>query len=332
MATLPLSALDLSLVPEGTTSAAALEATTRLAIQADALGFTRFWVAEHHNMSAVASSSPAVLIAHLAARTERMSIGSGGVMLPNHAPFVVAEQFAMLEALHPGRIDLGIGRAPGTNRSTMLALRRNMNPIDVDEFPGHVLDVMGLLGDVRTEEGLYADVNATPNATSSPTVALLGSSGYSAQLAGMLGLPFGFAHHFGMGGTSEAADIYRQHFEPSPVLDAPHLIVTAVAVAAETTERADHLMASHRLFKHRLHTGRLFGVLPADQAEEHPVYADALANAGTNAIFGTAEEVVERLEKLTVEMDAQELMITVPVADVDARVESLELTAKAWFA
>lgn len=332
MATLPLSALDLSLVPEGTTSAAALEATTRLAIRADALGFTRFWVAEHHNMSAVASSSPAVLIAHLAARTERMSIGSGGVMLPNHAPFVIAEQFAMLEALHPGRIDLGIGRAPGTNRSTMLALRRNMNPVDVDEFPGHVLDVMGLLGDVRTEEGLYADVNATPNATSSPTVALLGSSGYSAQLAGMLGLPFGFAHHFGMGGTSEAADIYRQHFEPSPVLDAPHLIVTAVAVAAETTERADHLMASHRLFKHGLHTGRLFGVLPADQAEEHPVYADALANAGTNAIFGTAEEVVERLEKLTVEMDAQELMITVPVADVDARVESLELTAKAWFA
>ena len=330
MARLPLSILDLSIVPVGSTSQEALDATTRLARLGDERGFTRFWVAEHHNMSAVASTAPPVLIAHLAASTERISVGSGGVMLPNHAPYVVAEQFAMLEALHPGRIDLGIGRAPGTDPMTMRALRRNMNPIDVDEFPGHVLDVMGLLGDVRAEEGLYNHVNATPKATSTPTVALLGSSGYSAQLAGMLGLPFGFAHHFGIEGTSQAADIYREHFSPSPILDEPHLIVTAVAVAADAHDEADRLMASHRLFKHGLHTGRLFGFLPADEAQAHESYTDAAAASG-NSLFGTPDEVVEGLDKLAAEMDAQELMITVPVADVEARLASLSLTASAWF-
>jgi len=326
----PLSVLDLALVPVGGSSADALGATTALAQRADALGFTRFWVAEHHNMSAVASTSPAVLIAHLAASTERIRVGSGGVMLPNHAPFVIAEQFAMLEALHPNRIDLGIGRAPGTDRNTMLALRRNMNPIDVDEFPHHVIDVMGLLGDVRTEDGLHTQVRATPSDATAPMVGLLGSSGYSAQLAGMLGLPFGFAHHFGMGGTSEAADIYRQHFTPSPALDEPFLIVTAVAVAAETEAEADSLLASHRLFKHGLRTGRLYGVLDADDAAAHPDYAAAVAG-GTNAIHGTGDDVAEGLEKLAVEMGATELMITIPVADVAARLDSLDLTAAAWF-
>ena len=235
----------------------------------------------------------------------------------------------MLEALYPGRIDLGIGRAPGTDPMTMRALRRGTSPIDVDEFPAHVLDVMGLLGDVRSDEGMHSQVKATPNAQSRPTVALLGSSGYSAQLAGMLGLPFGFAHHFGMGGTSEAADIYREHFTPSPVLDSPHLIVTAVAVAAETREEADHLMATHRLFKYGIITGQRFGVFTADDAVDHPAYADA-QRSDNNAIFGTADDVAEGLEKLAAEMDAQELMITVPIADVDKRVASLELTAEAW--
>ena len=326
----PLSVLDLSLVPSGSSSAAALTATTQLAQHADALGFHRFWVAEHHNMSAVASCAPPVLIAHLAANTRQIRVGSGGVMLPNHAPYVVAEQFAMLEALHPGRIDLGIGRAPGTDRATMMALRRNMNPIDVDQFPAHVLDVMGLLGDVRAEEGLHSQVAATPAATTSPTVALLGSSGYSAQLAGMLGLPFGFAHHFGMGGTSDAADTYRHHFTPSPVLDEPHLIVTAVTVAADTNVEADHLMASHRLFKHGLRTGRLYGVLDADEAASHPDYQQAFRSAGTNAVFGTGEEVVDGLDKLAAEMDAQEVMVTVPIANVEQRLRSLELTANTW--
>lgn len=330
MARVPLSILDLSIVPTGSTSRDALRATTLLAQRGDDLGYTRFWVAEHHNMSAVASTSPPVLLAHLAASTNRIRVGSGGVMLPNHAPFVVAEQFAMLEELHPDRIDLGIGRAPGTDRSTMAALRQNVSPIEVDEFPGHVLDVMGLLGDARSDGGLHTNVRATPAATSRPTVALLGSSGYSAQLAGMLGLPFGFAHHFGMGGTDQAADIYRQHFSPSPVLDEPHLIVTAVAIAATEHGVADRLMAPHRLFKFGLQTGQLMGFLPTDEALAHPRY-QAAVEMGSNAIFGTPQEVAEGLDKLAIEMGASELMITVPVAEVDERVTSLELTAGAWF-
>lgn len=325
----PLSVLDLSLVPAGTTSSQALAATTALAQRADDLQFARFWVAEHHNMSAIASTEPAVLIAHLAASTKQIRVGSGGVMLPNHAPFVIAEQFAMLEALHPNRIDLGLGRAPGSDRNTMMAMRRNMNPIDVDDFPQHVIDVMGLLGDVRTEDGMFTQVRATPNATSSPMIGLLGSSGYSAQLAGLLGLPFGFAHHFGMGGTSEAADIYRKHFTPSPVLAEPYLIVTATTVAAETAAEADHLMATHRLLKYGIRTGRTFGVLDADAAMTHPEYAAAVA-AGSNAIYGTGEDVADGLDKLAVEMGATELMITIPVADVEQRLTSLELTAAAW--
>ena len=330
MSRLPLSVLDVSFVTQGRSSADALDATTQMARRADQLGFERFWVAEHHNMAAVASCSPPVLIAHLAASTEQIRVGSGGVMLPNHAPFVVAEQFAMLEALHPGRIDLGIGRAPGSDRNTMVALRQGTSPINVDEFPQHVIDVLGLLGDVRSDEGLFTSVKATPNATSRPTVALLGSSGYSAQLAGTLGVPFGFAHHFGMGGTTEAADIYREYFTPSPVLDEPHLIVTAVAVAAETAAEADHLMSSHRLFKYRMRMALTEGVLEADDAVAHPDYPAALEHAGTNTIFGTGDEVAEGLEKLAAETGATELMITVPVTNVKHRLASLDLTAQAF--
>ena len=213
---IPLSVLDLSILNEGATSADALADTTTLARRADELGYRRFWVAEHHNMPSVACTSPPVLIAHLAASTRRMIIGSGGVMLPNHAPLVVAEQFAMLEALHPGRIDLGIGRAPGTYQQTALALRRDPEALGAEDFPVHLLDLMALLGDRREVEwagmpnraDFAARFRATPVALSSPTIHLLGSSGYSAQLAGLLGLPFAFAHHFDMGGTLQAAELY----------------------------------------------------------------------------------------------------------------------------
>ncbi|NNC79239.1 MAG: LLM class flavin-dependent oxidoreductase [Acidimicrobiales bacterium] len=329
--TTPLSVLDLSVVPKGTTSTDALLATTRLAQRADKLGFTRFWVAEHHNMDAVASTEPAVLIAHLAASTDRINVGSGGVMLPNHAPLVVAEQFAMLEALHPGRIDLGIGRAPGTDHFTARALRRNTDGSEDEDFPQHVLEVMALLGDARMEGGLAEHFRATPVATTSPTVALLGSSGFSAQLAGMLGLPFGFAHHFGMGGTSAACDTYREFFKPSPILDEPHLIVTAVALAAETKEEAQRLLAPHQVFKHGLRTGRMFGLFPTDEALAHPVYDEAVS-AGTNAVWGTGADVAEGLLKLGAEHDATELMISIPATDPDERLASLERTAAAWWA
>ena len=241
------SILDLSVLNDGQSSGAALQTTTALARRADALGYTRFWVAEHHNMPSVACTSPAVLIAHLAAITSRIRVGSGGVMLPNHSPLVVAEQFAMLEELYPGRIDVGIGRAPGTDQRTAAVLRRTSSLLGEDDFPRDFLDLMGLLGDPRTTTGLWNQFQATPAATSSPHVFLLGSSGYSAQLAGHLGLPFAFAHHFDTGGTMQATELYHHTFQPSSVLDEPYMIVTANVLAADSKEDADWHAAPGRL-------------------------------------------------------------------------------------
>jgi luciferase family oxidoreductase group 1 len=237
----PLSVLELAIVNADGSSGDALRGATEVARAADRLGYERYWVAEHHNMPSVASTTPPVLMAHLAASTERIRVGSGGIMLPNHAPLVVAEQVAALEALHPGRIDLGLGRAPGTDPHTAMALRRT-DDLGAEDFPRDLLDLMGLLGDPRPERrgdgALWERFRATPMPTSSPQVLLLGSSGYSAQLAGLLGLPFVFAHHFDTGGTLQAAELYRRSFEPSAVLDRPHLIVTANVIVADTEEEA----------------------------------------------------------------------------------------------
>src|SRR5690606_29099054 len=223
---IPLSVLDLASVGRGATSAEALQGSTRLARAADRLGYHRFWVAEHHNMPIVASTTPPVLMGHLAAVTERIRVGSGGVMLPNHPPLVVAEQVALLEALYPGRIDLGIGRAPGTDPVTAAALRRATDTLDARQFPQHLMDLLGLLGDPREGSRLHERFRATPAAPSHPHIFLLGSSGFSAQLAGILGLPFVQAHHFDMGGTDESLRLYRERFEPSPLWKEPYPIVS----------------------------------------------------------------------------------------------------------
>ncbi|MEM7274418.1 MAG: LLM class flavin-dependent oxidoreductase [Actinomycetota bacterium] len=327
---LPLSVLDLSMVAEGQTSADALADTTALAAEADRLGFRRFWVAEHHNMATVASTSPPVLMAHLAARTERIRIGSGGVMLPNHAPLVVAEQFAMLEALHPDRIDLGIGRAPGTDRATALALRGAGNR-EAEDFPRNLLEVMGLLGDPRTEHGLWERFSATPSATSGPAVMLLGSSGFSAQLAGVLGLPFAFAHHFDMGGTTEAVSIYREYFEPSSILDQPHTIVTASTIAATSAEEAEWLAGPARLRRYGMRRGQLLPLLPPDQAREHPDFA-AATSAPSSAILGTGAQVAVGLTELAERTEASELMLHTPTHGLPERLASLRAVAVAWAA
>ncbi len=204
-ARVPLSVLDLATVSEGRTSADALAATTATARLADRLGYARFWVAEHHNMPAVASTSPPVLIAHLAARTDRIRVGSGGVMLPNHTPFVVAEQFALLEALHPGRIDLGIGRAPGTDQATAAAVRGAAPHLAVEAFPEHLSAVLALLGDERLAPDGTGGLHATPAAVTAPEVWMLGSSTYGAQAAAALGLPFAYAHHFAVAADVETA-------------------------------------------------------------------------------------------------------------------------------
>ena len=329
-AKIPLSVLDLAMVPDGASSSEAFAQTTAVAQAAERLGYRRIWVAEHHNMATVASTMPPVLMAHLAANTTTIKVGSGGVMLPNHAPLAVAEQFAMLEALYPGRVDMGVGRAPGTDGATALALRGARHDPTSEDFPRNLIDVMGLLGDVRSEDGLWNRFKATPVSTTSPSVIPLGSSGFSAQLAGILGLPFGFAHHFDMGGTIEAVGIYRDNFRPSPVLDDPYVIVTASTIAAETTDQARFIAAPARLRRLGLRTGRMIPMLSPEQALEHPDMERA-ANMTVNSLVGTADEVTEGMTELVERTNADELMLYTSTYALADRLTSLELIANAWF-
>ncbi len=328
-APLPLSVLDLALVADGATTADALAETVAVARAAERLSYSRIWVAEHHNMDTVASTSPAVLMAHLAAVTSTIRIGSGGVMLPNHSPLVIAEQFALLEALHPGRIDLGIGRAPGTDRSTAVVLRRSPDNRDDEDFPHHLIDLMGLLGDRRREQGLWNHFRATPNAVGEPRVHLLGSSGFSAQLAGMLGLPFAFAHHFDMGGTVEAAELYRRHFQPSPVLAEPYTLVTASVVAAETGQEAERLAAPNRIRRLGLRSGRLLPLLTPAEAMAHPSYPQAMA-MDSSALVGPADMVCDGLRHLAQRTEATEIMLFTSTHTLADRLNSFSIVAREW--
>jgi luciferase family oxidoreductase group 1 len=325
----PLSVLDLAIVRADGTSSDALRETAALAVRAEELGYLRFWVAEHHNMPSVASTTPPVLMAHLAARTERLRIGSGGIMLPNHPPLVVAEHVAALEALHPGRIDLGIGRAPGTDLATAAALRRSKDGLGAEDFLDDLIDLMGLLGDVRGESGLWEKFSATPSPSTRPLVVLLGSSGYSAQVAGVLGLPFGFAHHFDMGGTLQALDLYREAFRPSVVLTEPYAIVTANVLVADTDDLADREAAPGRLMIYGVRTGRFSPLVTPDEALAHPHLAAANAMP-SNRIVGSPSTAVDRLDELVAATGANEIMVSTVAHGLDARVRSLELLAEAW--
>ncbi len=325
----PISVLDLAVVNAGGTSGEALAATTTLAQRADELGYHRFWVAEHHNMPLVASTTPPVLMAHLAARTTNIRIGSGGIMLPNHAPLVVAEHIAALEALHPGRIDLGLGRAPGTTPEAALALRRSVDLLGAEDFPRNLLDLMGLLGDVRGEGGLWERFSATPAATSTPQILLLGSSGFSAQLAGRLGLPFVFAHHFDQGGTLEAIDLYRRSFRPSPALEDPSCIVTANVLVAETDEEADWQAGPGRLVMHCIRSGRFAPLLSPEEAAEQPDMPIARV-APTNRISGSPATALAGLDRLLAATKADEIMVSTVAHGLDTRIRSLELLAQVW--
>jgi luciferase family oxidoreductase group 1 len=322
------SVLDLSILADGQTSAVALARTTQLAGTADRLGYHRFWVAEHHNMPTVACTSPLVLMAHLAATTQRIRVGSGGVMLPNHAPLVVAEQFAMLEALHPGRIDVGIGRAPGTDGATAAAVRRT-NDLSAEDFPRDLIDLMGLLGDVRAERGLWERFRATAAPTTSPPVFLLGSSDFSARLAAHLGLPFAFAHHFDLTGgdlstTAQVSAIYRHQFRPSAVCPDPHLIVTVNVMAAATSEEAEWHAAPGRLTMYWRRT-RGFLPLPSPEvAASHPDLRIACAMP-TNRIVGDVASVETALDRLVDLTSADELMFTAVAYDLEPRERCLSL-------
>jgi luciferase family oxidoreductase group 1 len=326
----PLSVLDLAPVPAGGTVAASLRATTDLARQAERLGFRRFWVAEHHNMPGIASSAPPVLIGHIADATTTIRVGSGGVMLPNHPSLVVAEQFGMLEALHPGRIDLGLGRAPGTDQITAAALRRSPDSLSADDFPNQLMDLLAFFTGAWPPEHPFAQITAVPGRGHQPGVWLLGSSGYSAQVAGLLGLPFAFAHHFSAANTIPALALYRSNFRPSGALDRPYAMVAASVICAETDDRARWLAGSGALSFLRLRSGRP-GPLPSpEEAAAYP-YTEmeraVVADRQSSSIVGAPETVRRDIEKLLEATAADELMITTMTFDPADRTRSFDLLA-----
>jgi luciferase family oxidoreductase group 1 len=328
----PLSVLDLSPVVAGSTSADALRNTVELAKHVEALGYARFWLAEHHNMPGIASSAPAVLIGQVASATKTIRVGSGGVMLPNHPPLVVAEQFGMLTALHPDRIDLGIGRAPGTDPRTAQALRRSTEPLSADDFPDQLGELMDYFA-ADPSGGIGDGVHAVPAAGNQPPVWLLGSSGYSAQLAGMLGLPFAFAHHFSARNTLPAVALYRRSFQPSAVLDRPFVLIAASVVVAEDEQQAQWLAGPMGLSFLRLRQGRP-GLLPTPEEAASYNYSDmeraVMADRAASQITGDPDTVRKGVEELVTATGADELMVTTMVHGFADRLRSYELLAGLW--
>lgn len=340
-----LSVLDLVPVRTDQTTADAVAASVSLAQTADRLGLERYWVAEHHNMPAVAASSPPVLVGVLASATERIRVGSGGVMLPNHAPLAVAEQFALLEAAFPGRIDLGIGRAPGSDPVTSWALRgaAGRDDSDVEKFPQYLDDVVALMDGrgvrVPIPHQQYV-LKATPAAASVARLWLLGSSMYSAQLAAVKGLPYVFAHHFSGHGTEEALSHYRTRFQPSDLLDRPTTFLTVNASVAPTTEEALALALPNLQNMARLRAGQPLTAidLVEDAQEAHlPPQQQAMVDAGsTRPVLGDPETAARQVRELAEQLDVDEVMLH-PVGSAHrgadprtspAREETLELLAK----
>ena len=329
---IPVSVLDLSPVPTGSTPGDALRASIDLAQYAERLGYHRFWVAEHHNMPGIASSAPAVLLAHIASATETIRVGSGGVMLPNHAPLVVAEQFGMLDALHPGRVDLGIGRAPGTDQVTAYALRRSVDALSARDFPQHLLELMGFLSGNFADDHPFRALHATPGLGQTPEIWLLGSSDFSAQLAGALGLPFSFAHHFSPHPMEAALAAYRRAFRPSAGLATPRVMLAVAAICAETEVEADRIASSQALAFLLVRRGRPAPLPSPDEAAAYPYTAADLAQIQarrTHQFIGTPDAVRCRLSDLVERTGADELIVQTMVHDPDARKRSYELLADA---
>jgi luciferase family oxidoreductase group 1 len=324
-----LSVLDLATVATDSTPAQALRETTDMARVVESLGYERLWVAEHHAMAAIASSAPAVLMAHLANATSTLRIGSGGVMLPNHSPLVVAEQFGTLEALHPGRIDLGLGRAPGTDPHTARALRRH-GDLRADTFPD---DVVELISYLLPRNGATPHPFSTPGAGYLPQIWLLGSSTFSAQLAGVLGLPFSFAYHFAPAQLDQAISIYRSNFTPSILLEQPRVMVAVSVLCAATDEEARWLSGSTALSVLQRRTGKM-GLLPSPEEAENYAFTSAeteiIDETLTSHVIGDPATVLEGLQKLQVRTEADEFMLSMRTHSYEARVQSFTLVARSW--
>jgi luciferase family oxidoreductase group 1 len=322
----PLSVLDLSPVPEGSSTGQALRNSVDLARHAEALGYARFWMAEHHNMPGIASAATAVALAHVAAATATIRIGAGGIMLPNHAPLIIAEQFGTLAALHPGRIDLGLGRAPGTDQIAAHAMRRNL-AADENQFPRDVVELMEYFRPTVPGQRLQA----VPGAGEEVEIWILGSSTFGAQLAAILGLPYAFASHFAPGMMREAMALYRERFRPSERLAKPHVMLGVNVVAAETDAEARRLFSSLQQAFLNLRRGRP-GKLPApvDDMESRidPYGRAMLDDALACSVVGAPETVRAGLEAFVVSTGADELMVTAQIFDHDARKRSFAILAE----
>ncbi len=321
----PLSVLDLSPVPEGADAGQALRNSLDLARRAEALGYRRFWMAEHHNMPGIASAATAVALAHVAAGTRRIRVGAGGIMLPNHAPLVVAEQFGTLAALHPGRIDLGLGRAPGTDQLAARALRRTLAG-DPDDFPRDVVELLGYFRPAAPGQALQA----VPGAGLEVEAWILGSSTFGARLAALLGLPYAFASHFAPAQMADAVTVYRERFRPSERLAAPYVVLGVNVFAAETDAEARRLFSSLQQAFLNLRGGRP-GKLPPPvdglDARLDPRARAMLEHALACSIVGAPGTVRRGLRELVARTGADELMVAAQVFDHGARLRSFEILA-----
>jgi luciferase family oxidoreductase group 1 len=326
---LPISVLDLCPVPPGGSTADALAATVELARVAEGLGCTRFWLAEHHNTPSLASSTPAVLIERVASATSRIRVGSGGVMLPNHSPLSVAESFRLLEALHPGRIDLGVGRAPVTDGLTAYALRRSEDAMSAEDFPERFEELLGFLGAGFDDGHPFERIAVSPVDVDSPEVWMLGSSDFGGRMAAHLGIGFAFAHHINPGPAVATMRAYRDHFRPSSGLAEPRAILAVSVVCAPTADEAEELAAPVDLAMVRLVQGRSSRTRPtADEARGYSFSAaeDQIRRRNRSRyVVGSAQQVRETLASLVNATGADELMITTMVADPAARRRTYEL-------
>ena len=323
---IPFSVLDLSPVFEGETAGDAFKRTLSLAQHAEGFGYKRFWLAEHHNMPGIASAATSVVIGYVAGNTRKIRVGSGGIMLSNHAPVVIAEQFGTLESLYPGRIDLGLGRAPGTDRPATLALRRTLNN-DGEEFPEQLEELRFFFRQPAENQ----KVQAVPGAGLNIPIWLLSSSGFSAQLAGILGLPFAFAAHFSPEYTLPSLNLYRQTFQPSADLQKPYAMVALNIIAAETDQEAEFLATSQYQSFLNLVRGKP-GKIPPPVADMNRIWnaqEKALVASRTGgSIIGSKETVKRKLEAFLEESKADEIMVNAMIFDQSKRLRSYEIVAE----
>lgn len=321
------SVLDLAPITQGSTAAQAMQNTVELAQHAEKLGFQRYWLAEHHNMPGIASAATSVLIGHVAGATKSIRVGAGGIMLPNHSPLVIAEQFGTLASLYPNRIDLGLGRAPGTDQVTSYALRRNSSS-DAQSFPQDVVELLGYFGQPTADQR----VRAYPGAGLNVPVWILGSSLFGAQLAAMLGLPYAFASHFAPGDLDEAIELYRHRFEPSQYLDKPYVMAGYNVFAADSYDEAKLLFSSIQQAFVNLRTGNA-GQLPPPVADYEdnldPRFVPIIRAALSCAAVGTVDTVRQQINAFVARTGVDELMITAQIFDPKARLRSYELLAEA---